>query len=252
MTATTHYLDAAFTRMLEVARRAGRHLDARPLGDGTNSISGLVFHCTQVAEFWLGHVALGRPSARDRDAEFTRRLTLRQAEELVDAARARAASDLAALARGEGVETELRGVLPESGSDESVVLHVLEELYQHLGHMEVTLDALVAQGVLPEPVFHLALREDWDQARREQRPYEVSTIGRHLDEVGFVHCSFEDQVARTAARYYAGRDVLLLEIDPDAVADLLRVEEADGELFPHLYGPLELEAVLQVEPYPSR
>jgi len=249
VSASPHYLDSAFAAMLEVARRAGRHLNDRPLGEGTNTIAALAFHCTDVCEFWLGHVALGRPSARDRDAEFSRVLWLGELEEVVGVARARAASDLDALARGEGTPSDLRSLLPGGGTDESVVLHVLEELHQHLGHMESTLDALVHAGAPPERLFHLALREDWEAARREQRPYEVSTLGSSFAEVGFIHCSFEDQVARTAARHYAGRDVLLLEVDPAAVAPVLRVEDADGDRYPHLYAPLELDAVVRVEPY---
>lgn len=253
------YVDAAFAKMREVALRAGRHLNERPLGPGTNSIAALVFHCTEMTEFWLGHVGLGRPSTRDRDSEFGRVLSPSEVGRVIERARADAAAELAALGAGRGTSSELRAFLPADGSDTSLVLHVVEELYQHLGHMESTLDALALAGVVPEPLFHLALSPDWEAAQRSGGPYEVSTIGRTLAQVGFIHCSFTDQVRATAERFYAGRDdVVLLEIDPVAVAPILRIESAVGgregegghvDQFPHLYGPLPLDAVISAEPY---
>ena len=85
-------------------------------------------------------------------------------------------------------------------------------------------------------------------------PYERSTIGRSLEQVGFIHCSFEEQVAATFDRFYAGRnDVVLLVIDPSRLAAEVRVEDLTdtGEAFPHLYGPLELDAVIDVRDYPG-
>jgi glutathione S-transferase len=103
-----------------------------------------------------------------------------------------------------------------------------------------------------ENLHHLALEADWRDALAAGA-YRVSTIGRTVDEEGFIHCSFEHQVAATAARFYGGRDdVLLLTIDPARLAHEVRVENLDGgdELFPHLYGPLPLDAVIEVAPYP--
>ena len=54
------YLRLAFTRMVEIADRLGEPLvDQRPLGEHTNAVGALIVHCCGVAEFWLGHVALG-------------------------------------------------------------------------------------------------------------------------------------------------------------------------------------------------
>ena len=47
----------------------------------------------------------------------------------------------------------------------------------------------------PEHIFHIALTEDWEAAKRVGE-YRVSTRGRDLDEVGFIHGSFRDQVER--------------------------------------------------------
>jgi glutathione S-transferase len=102
-------------------------------------------------------------------------------------------------------------------------------------------------------IFHLALAGEWDGAVARGGPYERSTIGRSLADVGFIHCSFEHQVAATAERFYAGRDdVVLLCIDEQQLDHELRCEDlvGGGEAFPHLYGPLSLDAVVEVRSWP--
>jgi glutathione S-transferase len=94
-------------------------------------------------------------------------------------------------------------------------------------------------------IYHLALAADWEAAQSVGE-YRTSTAGQTLDEVGFIHCSHADQVADTAGRFYAGRDdVVLLTIDQARVPSEVRVE--DG--FPHIYGPLPLDAVVEVAPF---
>jgi hypothetical protein len=91
-------------------------------------------------------VALGRPSQRDRDGEFSRTATVAELHDLVGATLASARRDLDALEAGQGQDAGGRQFLPGADvSDASVVLHVLEELYQHLGHMELTADVLLAR-----------------------------------------------------------------------------------------------------------
>ena len=83
----------------------------------------------------------------------------------------------------------------------------------------------------------------------------MSTIGRSLDDVGFIHCSFAQQVRGVADAYYRDRsDVVLLSIDPSRVRAEIREETPPGsdELFPHIYGPLNLDAVEAVEPLAAR
>ena len=108
----------------------------------------------------------------------------------------------------------------------------------------------------PGWLYHLALRQDWNAARHEG-VYRRSTRGRSLEEVGFIHLSAAHQVEATARRFYGDLppgEVLLLSIDPRRLAAAgveLREEPApdSGELFPHGYGPLPLEAVLLAQPY---
>jgi len=140
----TAYVRHAFGQMLEVADRVGEPtINERPLGPQTNAVAALIVHCCGVAEFWLGHVALGRESRRDRDSEFSDTATLAELHELVDDTLARVIADVAALEAGEGRDEGGRQFLLDGDtSDASVVLHVLEELFQHLGHMELAADAL--------------------------------------------------------------------------------------------------------------
>jgi glutathione S-transferase len=103
-------------------------------------------------------------------------------------------------------------------------------------------------------LFHLALARDWADAF-VTGDYVASTIGATLDEVGFIHLSYIDQVVATADAFYRGRaDVMLLAIDPTRVGAEVRAEPAPGtgELFPHLYGPLPVVAVLGAYPLELR
>jgi uncharacterized protein (DUF952 family) len=100
------------------------------------------------------------------------------------------------------------------------------------------------------PVFHLALRAEWRDAVDGGEGYRRSTLGRSLDEEGFIHCSFAHQVQGVADFVFRGRDdVLLLTIDLARVPSEVRVENLDGgdNLFPHIYGPLPIDAVVNVD-----
>lgn len=103
-----------------------------------------------------------------------------------------------------------------------------------------------------DPLFHVALRSDWAAAQADGR-YAMSTRGRSLEDEGFMHCSFARQVAATANRFYADvDDVVLLRIDrrhlfsPVVVEDLV----GSGEAFPHVYGPIPVDAVVEARPWP--
>lgn len=71
---------------------------------------------------------------------------------------------------------------------------------------------------------------------------------------GFIHFSTASQVAGTAAKYFEGqKGLFLIAVDADTLGDALRWEPArGGELFPHLYGELEFDAVLEVTDLPLR
>ncbi len=98
----------------------------------------------------------------------------------------------------------------------------------------------------PRELFHIALPDDWEAARADGR-YTTSTRGRTLADEGFIHCSFAEQVATTIQRFYADLDeVVLLRIDPHRLGAPVIVEDllGTGEEFPHVYGPIALDAVI--------
>ena len=105
-------------------------------------------------------------------------------------------------------------------------------------------DLLRASG---RGIYHLALRDEWHEAVERNEPYRRSTLGRSLDDEGFIHCSFAHQVEMIADLVYRGRDVVLLSIDPSRVQAEVRVENLEGgeDLFPHIYGALPLDAVVR-------
>ena len=95
-------------------------------------------------------------------------------------------------------------------------------------------------------IYHITQESEW-LAAVEQGYYATPT----LTNEGFIHCSFRDQVTDTAGRYYAGtHGLVLLEIDPEVLACRWVVEPSTGEeLFPHVYGRINLNAVRKVVPF---
>lgn len=137
------FLRQVFEKMGAVAGRVtADELNVKPLGPGTMSIASLVVHCCGLTEFWLGHVALSRPSDRDREAEFDAVATHDELTTMLAATIEQADADVAAIEAGGGQPSELRVFLEADGTDAAVILHVFEECYQHLGHMEITADIL--------------------------------------------------------------------------------------------------------------
>jgi len=99
-------------------------------------------------------------------------------------------------------------------------------------------------------IFHITQAEDWARAVTSGE-YRVSTLGKTLDDVGFIHCSEADQVERVANAAFVGTNhLVVLVIDPDRVAAPITYENLEGgiELFPHIYGPLRPDAVDEVVP----
>lgn len=96
-------------------------------------------------------------------------------------------------------------------------------------------------------LFHLALGREWDAARAGAG-YCTSTLGRTVEEEGFTHCSHVSQVAGVARRFYAGvgEALVLLEIDPSLLTSEVVEEVPPGgtEAFPHVYGPIDVTAVV--------
>jgi uncharacterized protein (DUF952 family) len=99
-----------------------------------------------------------------------------------------------------------------------------------------------------ELIYKIAPAELWRQAEAKG-----VFCGSPVDEAdGFIHLSTSAQVRGTAARHFAGQDdLLLVGVDPKRLGARLRYEPASGgALFPHLYAPLKLDAVVSVRDLP--
>jgi uncharacterized protein (DUF952 family) len=95
-------------------------------------------------------------------------------------------------------------------------------------------------------LVHLCRLEDWDRAQNSGE-YRADT----LETAGFIHFSKPGQILKVANQYYpAARNLLLLWIDPAKLVSELRWEASDGDIFPHLFGPLNLDAVVGTNQFP--
>lgn len=93
-------------------------------------------------------------------------------------------------------------------------------------------------------ILHIAKRKDWQEARACG-----SYRGDTLASQGFIHCSTPEQVIPVANAVFRGQDdLVLLCIDTAKVDAEIRHENLEGgdELYPHVYGPLNIDAVVSV------
>jgi uncharacterized protein (DUF952 family) len=100
-------------------------------------------------------------------------------------------------------------------------------------------------------ILHLASNDAWLAAVKNGVYYADS-----LSTEGFIHCSKPSQIVGVANTFYHGQQgLVLLVIDPSKLESELKWEPPaepeptharEGELFPHLYGPLNLDAVVNV------
>src|SRR5438128_2300205 len=97
-------------------------------------------------------------------------------------------------------------------------------------------------------IYHIAVASDWEAAKAAGT-YQISTRGQTLDQAGCIHASTAAQVDSTRMRFYqdAG-ELVLLEIDPERLHAEVRYEGG----YPHIYGPLNLDAVVAATPMEAR
>ncbi len=105
----------------------------------------------------------------------------------------------------------------------------------------------------PERIFHIATAADWRRTL-ETGTYTTSTVGRTLDEEGFIHASRRDQVQGVFDRYYRGlgEPLVLLTLDPARLESELRVDPVGEDTYPHVYGPINRSAVVDAVPLDRR
>jgi uncharacterized protein (DUF952 family) len=97
-------------------------------------------------------------------------------------------------------------------------------------------------------IYKILSVADWEAAQAAGR-FDGSADDRRD---GFIHFSDRRQVIGTAAKYYSGQSgLVLLTVDVGTLADLRWEKSRDDALFPHLYGPLELDAVERIDRLPD-
>lgn len=140
------FLDAAFDAMVAIVVDLGdEDANAAPDLPGANSPYAILTHCLGVMEWWGGRMIAGREVHRDRAAEFTATGPVAELADRAAVARRQLAADLehldptappAAPPDREDLD------IPLGRTQSAVVLHIYEELSQHLGQLELTRDAL--------------------------------------------------------------------------------------------------------------
>lgn len=94
-------------------------------------------------------------------------------------------------------------------------------------------------------IYHITTKQAWEAAQAKGY-YEAPS----LQAEGFIHCSKAEQVRGVLERYYSGqKELLKLTIDPEKLASPLKFEMAPSvnEDFPHVYGTINVEAVVEVD-----
>jgi uncharacterized protein (DUF952 family) len=94
-------------------------------------------------------------------------------------------------------------------------------------------------------IYHVTTAAEWKTAL-EKGAYESAALA----EEGFIHCSLEEQVAGVLERYFADKTNLVkLVIDTDKLNSQFIYEWSPSttDTFPHVYGPINTDAVINVE-----
>ena len=141
------FVDRALDEMCAIVEDMGDELvNRRPPFRDVNSAYVILTHCLGVMEYWGGATVAQRPIQRDRAAEFTASGDVAGLLRRTEQARRRLREDLVGLSAAAppvNVRRDPDEPVPYTETKGAVLLHVLEELFQHCGQMELTRDALV-------------------------------------------------------------------------------------------------------------
>jgi hypothetical protein len=142
------FVDRALDAMVRILVDLGDDLaNRRPELTGANSAYAIVTHCLGVIEYWGGGTVAERSFSRDRHSEFVARGDVEELAQRVAATRRQLAEDIAehdSLAAAANVRPHPEDPRPYDEVKGAVLIHILEELYQHLGQMELTRDLVRA------------------------------------------------------------------------------------------------------------
>lgn len=97
-------------------------------------------------------------------------------------------------------------------------------------------------------ILHIIKKEAWQQAKQSGE-----YCGDTLASEGFIHCSKADQVIEVANYVFKGtQGLILLVIDENKVVSEIKYEDpGNNKLYPHIYGPLNIDAVVKTVDFPN-
>lgn len=144
------FVDRALDQMAAVVSQLGdEQASIQPALPGANSPYGIVSHCLGVMASWGGHLVAGREVVRDREAEFRATGDVDALVAKINATKVQFRSDVAVVE----IDAPLRDSvspadanLPFGQRQGAALIHVFEELAQHLGQLEITRDILLSQA----------------------------------------------------------------------------------------------------------
>jgi hypothetical protein len=143
------FVDRALDAMTRIVEDLGDELaNARPPLRDANSAYVILTHCLGVMEYWGGGTVAARAFTRDRSAEFTARGEVAPLVRRAAEARRQLAADIVgadSMAQSANVRPDPDDPAPYDERKGAGLIHVLEEIYQHLGQMELTRDVLLAE-----------------------------------------------------------------------------------------------------------
>jgi release factor glutamine methyltransferase len=134
--------------------------------------------------------------------------------------------------QGEAVRNLAKAIFPQAQ------VQLFPDLAGHDRMVRIDLSTPKTQSLL----VHLCTRADWKTAQ-EMGHYQPASLSTE----GFIHLSHPDQILKVANTFYRGLpEATLLWIDSTRLQAELRWETVDADVFPHLYGALNLNAVIAI------
>ena len=93
-------------------------------------------------------------------------------------------------------------------------------------------------------IYHIVLPEVWEKFKN-QNFYEAESLATE----GFIHCSYAEQLEGVLRRYYKNAEkVLILTLETEKLISKLVAEPSTGgEIYPHIYGVINAEAIVEIK-----
>lgn len=97
-------------------------------------------------------------------------------------------------------------------------------------------------------IYHVVMPDYWQQFEGKDA-FTPPTF----EKEGFIHCCTKEQIDYVLSTYFVGvPEIILLKLDTNLLTAKLLVEPANGQHFPHIYGPINAEAIVNIEKIKSK